>query len=58
MQHQYFAESPQQRDAVLANTFVQRLFHWNEPTPLKTPVREDQFDAVDLDQRVRESGEW
>lgn len=58
MQQLKMAESPQQREAALAGTFVQRLFQWGAPVPTQTPSNADQFEDSNLDQRVRESGEW
>ena len=58
MQQLKIAEYPQQRDVALAGTFVQRLFNWGAQIPLQTPSNADQFEDSNLDQRVRESGEW
>ena len=58
MQQLHLAESPQQREAALAGTFVQRLFQWGAPATTQTPSNADQFEDSNLDQRVRESGEW
>ena len=58
MQQLKMAESPQQREVALASTFVQKLFHWGSQNPNQTPSNADQFEDSNLDQRVRESGEW
>lgn len=58
MQQLKMAESPQQREVALAGTFVQRLLHWGTQIPSQTPSNADQFEDSNLDQRVRESGEW
>lgn len=58
MQQPTMTESPQQREAVLATTFVQRLFQWSAQTPMQSQSHSQEFEDVSLDQRVRESGEW
>jgi hypothetical protein len=58
MQQFKIAERPQLADAELSRSFIQRLIHWGEPAPVQAPSNAEVFDDRDLDQRVRESGEW
>ena len=50
-------ETPQQREAA---EVVQRLLNWSVGVVHQKPSNADRFDdqPVDLDQRVRQSGEW
>jgi hypothetical protein len=58
MQQLKIAERPQQRDAELAGTFMQRLVGLGAQRTDQKPSNADLFDNRELDQRVRESGEW
>ena len=53
-------ETPQQREAAEAGSFVQRLLNWSVGVGHQKPSNADRFDdqPMDLDQRVRQSGEW
>lgn len=48
------------QESASQGTFVQRLVGWSIQVPNPVPCNADQFedDQRDLDQRVRESGEW
>ena len=53
------AEPPQQK-AVLESSFAQRLMGWGVQVTHLTPSNAERFEdsQLDLDQRVRQSGEW
>lgn len=60
MQQPKMLEQPQQHQAVLESAFAQRLMGWGVQFAHQTPSNCEQFETncPDLDQRVRESGEW
>lgn len=58
MQQLKIAERPHTPNAEVMRSFIQRLIAWgaeNSPPKLSNV---DRFDDCDLDQRVRQSGEW
>lgn len=49
---------PFQRMVEFPSTLVQLFAQWGRETMAQHPSNADKFDDRDLDQRVRESGEW
>jgi hypothetical protein len=58
MQQPTRAESPPQRDAVTDRSFIQKLFGASDAHPEAQNFAAQQPEDSNLDQRVRESGEW
>ena len=59
MQQLQFTQSePRHHVAELPTSFVQRLSDWARQEFSKGASSNEKFDDRDLDQRVRESGEW
>lgn len=58
MQQLKIAEKPPTLNAELMRFFIQRLMTWGAESPPPKPFNADRFDDCDLDQRVRQSGEW
>ncbi len=59
MQQLQFTQSqPRHHVAELPASFVQPLNDWARQEFSKVASNYEKFDGCDLDQRVRESGEW
>lgn len=58
MQQLKIAERPQTLNAELLRSLIQRLLTWGVDHPAPAPSNADRFDDCELDQRVRQSGEW
>jgi hypothetical protein len=58
MQQFNIAERPLRQEVEPVPSFMERFFNWNGQRPVQLPSNDDVFDNRDLDQRVRESGEW
>lgn len=60
MEQYKMPEEPQQHPAVLESAFAQRLVGWGVQFAHRPSSNCEQFEKCgsDLDQRVRESGEW
>lgn len=58
MQQPFRAESPPQRDAAADRSLVQKFFGSAEPARAPQRIAEPPQEDNDLDQRVRQSGEW
>lgn len=52
------ADDPRQSDAELSNSFLNRFAGFGVQRPIQTSKKAVVVDYSDLDQRVRESGEW
>jgi hypothetical protein len=60
MQPLKMVEEPQQQKAVVESSFAQRFTGWGVQIAHLTPSNAERFEdsQLDLDQRVRQSGEW
>lgn len=58
MQQPNRAECPPQRDAATDQSFMQKLFGGGESIPTAPKYVPASHEDSNLDQRVRESGEW